>query len=299
MLARLQQLTALGLLVGSLAWLGYFISLGRWGWAAVGPIAIAAAYAGALGVEFCWLRASYPRGSGERPGVAQLLRAWLAETTIAPVVFLWRQPFRSRAIADAASDSAHGRRGVVLVHGFFCNRGLWNPWMRSLGELGVPFVAVSLEPVFGSIDGYVDRLDEAVAQLERATGLAPVLVAHSMGGLAVRAWLARRGRPERFHRAVTIASPHHGTWMARHGRTANGREMRLDSPWLAALVASEAADLYPRFTCFWSRCDNIVFPTAGATLPGAENRHLAGTPHVRMAYHPEVFETVVRLLRQP
>ena len=297
MLARLQQLTVLGLLFGSLAWAVYFVSVGRWGWALAGPIAVAAVYAGALGVEFFWLRRSYPPGSEEQPGAVELLRAWLAETTIAPVVFLWRQPFRSRAIADAAAEPAPGRRGVVLVHGFFCNRGLWNPWMQRFRALDIPYVAVSLEPVFGSIDGYVDRLEAAVAQVERATGLAPVLVAHSMGGLAVRAWLARRGGPERFHHAVTVASPHHGTWMARHARTTNGRQMRPDSPWLAALEATEAAELYARFTCFWSRCDNIVFPTTRATLPGAENRHLAGTPHVRMAYHPEVFETVLRLVR--
>jgi hypothetical protein len=48
--------------------------------------------------------------------------------------------------------------------------------------------------------------------------------------------------------------------------------------------------------CFWSRCDNIVLPTASATMPGADNRELDGTPHVAMVFHPAVFAEVERSL---
>ena len=75
----------------------------------------------------------------------------------------------------------------------------------------IPFVAVSLEPLLGSIDDYRPTIATAVRRVERATGLAPVVVAHSMGGLAVRAWLGRSTPNARCHRLVTIASPH-----ARH-----------------------------------------------------------------------------------
>jgi triacylglycerol esterase/lipase EstA (alpha/beta hydrolase family) len=135
-----------------------------------------------------------------------------------------------------------------------------------------------------------------VRALEQATGEAPVIVAHSMGGLAVRAWLVR-GQPHRVLRVVTVASPHQGTRIAQHGFSTNTREMRVGSPWLESLTARENADLYRRFTCFWSHCDNIVFPSANATLPGADNRHLPATPHVQMAYHPAVYEEVLRLLK--
>jgi len=47
--------------------------------------------------------------------------------------------------------------------------------------------------------------------------------------------------------------------------------------------------------CFWSRCDNIVFPTRNATLEGADNREVAGAPHVAMVFHPAVFAEVLRL----
>jgi triacylglycerol lipase len=182
------------------------------------------------------------------------------------------------------------------VHGFFCNRGLWNPWMRRLRRAGVPFLALNLEPLFGSIDSYRATIDEAVADLERSTSLAPVIVCHSMGGLAVRSWLAAESREGRVHRIVTIASPHAGTRMARRGFGANIQQMRPGSAWLATLAASTSTPMRERFVCFWSNCDNIVFPTQNATLAGALNHHLPATPHVQMAYHPDVFDEVLRLV---
>ena len=172
--------------------------------------------------------------------------------------------------------------------------------METLKARGIPFVAVTLAPPFGSIDRYVDTVEAAVSRLEAATGLAPVAVGHSMGGLALRAWRARAATPSRVHRVVTIGTPHHGTWIARHARTRNGFEMQIGSPWLEALVEAEKGDdVYRGFTCFWGHCDNIVFPTRGATLPGADNRHIAGTPHVAMAFHPEVIDHVLRAVQAP
>ena len=90
-----------------------------------------------------------------------------------------------------------GRRGLVLVHGFVCNRGLWNPWLPRLRAAGVPCIAVNLEPVFGS-DRRLRAADRAAVQrVTQATGRPPLLVAHSMGGLALRAWLRDARRPTR------------------------------------------------------------------------------------------------------
>ncbi len=124
----------------------------------------------------------------------------------------------------------------------------------------------------------------------------PVIVAHSMGGLAVRSWLAAEGRSERFHHLVTIATPHAGTRIASRGFGVNVGQMRTTGTWLLRLLANEPATVRGRFVCFWGHCDNIVFPTRNATLAGADNRHLPATPHVRMAYHPAVFDEVLRLI---
>lgn len=296
MLARLQQLIVFGLLASVTAWAIYAVRLGHPAWIVWGLAAVGAGYAAVLALEFRLLANSYAEGDDARPSRRQLISSWCEEVLVAPRVFLWQQPFRSNAVRDLLGPESRGRRGVVFVHGFVCNRGLWNPWMRRFHARGIPFMAITLEPVFGSMDRYADSIDVAVRRVEAATGLAPLLVAHSMGGLAVRAWLARRGDADRYHRIVTIASPHRGTWMARYGRTANGLEMRMDSSWLQALAAAESSALRARLTCFWGHCDNIVFPTSGAMLAGADNRHLPATPHVAMAFHPAPFDEVLRLL---
>jgi len=295
MLARIQKLIAFALFgviavafaIGArrgLPWLGFTFTA-----------VIATGYAAALGIEFAWMRTSYSRDDPARPRLTQLLRAWAAEVLTGPQVFLWRQPFRSRSEPDHLPATATGRRGVLLVHGYFCNRGLWNPWLRKLRHAGVPFIAVNLEPVAASIDAYREVVDVEARRLERTTGLAPVIAAHSMGGLAARAWLA--AHPDApMHRLVAIATPHSGTRLGGRGRGANISQMQLDSDWLGQLAARETATVRARFVCFWGHCDNIVFPTRGATLPGADNRHLEATPHVAMVYHADVFKEVMRSL---
>jgi len=297
MLARIQQSIAFTLAL--LAFVGMIEAtlLNRPILALVVPVTAIAGYLIALGVEFWLLRRSYEHDDSFRPGLPELMAAWIGETFAAPRAFLWRQPFRSQRIPDRASASA-SRRGVVLVHGFFCNRGLWNPWLTRLSREQVPFVAVNLEPVFGEIDQYRDAIATAVERLTRTTSLAPIVVAHSMGGLAVRAWLAAAEDASAVHRVVTIASPHCGTRLARHSFAANVASMRIDSPWLKSLWSRERASTRAKFVCFWSHCDNIVFPTRSATLPEADNRHLRATAHVEMALHPDVIGAVLQLVNE-
>jgi triacylglycerol lipase len=95
------------------------------------------------------------------------------------------------------------------------------------------------------------------------------------------------------HHVITIGSPHHGTWLGRFSRVANGRQMRLDSRWLRRLGEPAAAR---RFTCWYSNCDNIVFPAATATLAGSDNRLVAGAAHVALAFHPRVMAESLALI---
>jgi triacylglycerol lipase len=292
MLARLQQATTFALITAALVWAWHFGSTGRPVIAAFGVALILLGYALFLGCEFFLVAAVHGQDPAPRASKTQLLRAWWGEVTSAPRVFCWQQPFRANAIPDAAGASVNEQRGVVLVHGFVCNRGLWNPWLTRLRARGVPFVAVNLEPVFGSIAHYPATIEAAVRQIETSTGQAPVIVAHSMGGLAVRAWLDVFAADSRVHRIITLGTPHHGTWLARFAFLPNAREMQQDNPWLRRLAEREPPQRYERFTCFYSHCDNIVFPASTATLPGADNRHLSAVAHVHMVSSAEVWAEV-------
>lgn len=226
-----------------------------------------------------------------KPGLPGWLVAWVREALAAWRVFSWWQPFFRLAIPNCISPASGGKRGMVLVHGFFCNRALWTHWMRILQAQGHAFVAVDLEPAFGSIDDYASAIDAVVRQVTQATGLPPVVVGHSMGGLALRSWLASLGSLNQVHKVITIGTPHHGTALARWGHGTNGRQMRRDSPWLQALNQLEQHNgvlQRDKFVCFYSNCDNIVFPVSSATLQGANNRMIAGRGHVDLIFAADV-----------
>jgi pimeloyl-ACP methyl ester carboxylesterase len=297
MLARLQQCITLALLATATAWLVFFWSRSVL-LALAGFVALVLGYSGFLALEFVALRFVTRDDPAPRPSWPALARAWLGETLVAPRVFCWRQPFRSQAFPDqlAAPSVVPGLRGVVFVHGFFCNRGFWSPWLKKLQGSGHAFVALNLEPPFASIDDYVPLIEDAVRRVTAATGLPPLLVCHSMGGLAARAWLQAMKAEARVHHVVTLGTPHRGTWLARFSRVANGRQMQIAGPWLQALDQDMPAQRHALFTCWYSNCDNIVFPCSTATLPGADNRLLQGVAHVQLAFAAPVMRATLALI---
>ena len=257
----------------------------------------------ALGLEQAMAARVHGHDPAPPPGFLRRVRAWWREAVASARVFGWAMPFASQRWPDRLDGPGPGGRGVLLVHGYLCNRGFWNRWYPRLQAQGIPFVGMSLEPVFGSIDDYVDQLDAALVQLQRATGQAPLVVCHSMGGLVLRAW--RRARLQqgdtaeatdaRLHHVLTIGTPHRGTWLARFGQQTNAVQMRCDSPWLQALASSESPAWRARFTCVWSDCDNVVFPPCCGVLEGTTSVPRPGRGHQDLLDDPAVFALALAL----
>lgn len=291
-LARLQQALVLGALLLAAIWVVL-----TWPQAKTAMLSglalLTVGHAVILGIET--VAAAVVNRADEAPQAraSAWVGAWWQEVKVAPRVFAWRQPFRWRRWPDTSAPSRASPPAVVFIHGFFCNRGFWLPWMAELKKRGIPYTSVNLEPLFGSIDDYAPIVDEAVDRATALTGQAPLLICHSMGGLAARAWLAAvPGAASRVQKIITIGTPHRGTWLARFSHLANGRQMRHDCDWQQSLVARERV-LHPQrnaglFVCWYSNTDNIVFPASTATFPGADNRLVAGAAHVALAFHPRV-----------
>jgi pimeloyl-ACP methyl ester carboxylesterase len=230
-----------------------------------------------------------------RATLGALLQAWLREACMAPGVFLWRQPFRTFAEPDNLTTSTQS--GVVFIHGFMCNRAFWSPWMAQLRLQNRAFASVSLEPIFGSIDSYAAIVEAAVAKVTLATGLPPVLICHSMGGLAARAWLrSNPANDDRIKRVITIGTPHFGTLLSKNQPLANTQQMQRFSAWTQRLAQDEPASRNAKFTCWHSNCDNIVVPTSTAMLPGADNRLVTAQGHISMAFDEKVVLASLALL---
>ena len=302
MLARLQAGLVFIALGAALAWSGWAwrqgLAPGVW----LAGLALALApHAPVLALEFLLLAWFGRDARAPRATPGQLLRAWAGEVLTGLRVFGWRQPFAADREADVPARP--GRTGVLLLHGYVCNRGLWAPWLRRLRQAGVPCRALTLAPVFGHIQTWRPQIEAAVVALQAQTGRPPLLVGHSMGGLAIRDWLAAQpdaaAADARVAGVVTIGTPHQGTWLARWGFSANARQMRQGSPWLAALAAAETPARRARITCFYSHADNVVFPAGHATLDGADNRHLPGAAHMQLVFEAPVLAEVLRRVAAP
>ena len=260
-----------------------------------------------LALQFVLMRRVCTQRGQRLPSSATLLRAWFSSCWWNTLTLNWRGPWREQAERDGMDESTLGRSpqgqvGVVLVHGFMCNRAVWNHWLARYKQRGVPCVpciAMTLEPAFGApLDAMVPALDKAVRRMVAATGRAPLIVAHSMGGLVVRAWLKGLSDAERSTLAAQVMGlgvPHHGTWMARFTHLLPGTNMQEGSAWLQQLGAPAAQ---PAWSNWASRADNIVFPLSTATLAGHELHELEDASHLQLVFDQRVYAGCDALLQR-
>jgi pimeloyl-ACP methyl ester carboxylesterase len=178
---------------------------------------------------------------------------------------------------------------IVLVHGVFCNAGVWSSVITACKRRGIEAVyPFSYGPPLASIDRFAEqfaaRLDEALA----ATGAThAAVVAHSMGGLVVRAYVARHGGGK-LARVITLGTPYRGSMFAWLMFGKDLSEMRPGSRWLAALPEHIDAPVM----ALWSWHDSMVAPQAGLDLPGGENIPLTGIGHNALLHDAGVIERV-------
>lgn len=299
MLARVLRIAALFYIAIAIFWLTFFWAQNPWA-AVTGALALVSLVAPVLGVLFAVALRVNKSDLASPVSIAPTFRAWWTEVVAVVRNYFWCQAFLSTQMPDFVSGqvTASGHAGAVFIHGFICNRGIWHPWHTLMIRQRRAYAAVNLEPVLGSIENYVAVIDRAVNTVLDATGQPPILVCHSMGGLAARAWLrAQPANRQRIQQIITIGTPHHGTALAKFAFSTNGRQMRVGGAWLNQLQRDETPDVAKLFTCFYSNCDEIVFPASTATLAGADNRLIVGAPHLGLAFHPDVMAATLGLLR--
>ena len=287
-------------------WLAVGLWLGYW-WsrsiavASGGAVLIACGAGLQLGTQMLMMRRVLRKRGLPVPPRTVAARAWMAEWRWSIQIFGWQLPFQEHSERDSVVDgwNAQGQVGMVLVHGYFCNRAVWNSWLQRLKVLDIPCAAMTLEPAHGSpMDAMVADLDTSVKAMAQKTGRAPLLVAHSMGGLVVRAWLKTLTPEQRAQYAahvVTVATPHGGTWLARFAHSLPAIDMRENSAWLQQL-GQPPRDV--RFTCWCSSSDNIVFPPSLATLAGAQLHQVEDAAHMQLLFDERVWSDCLQLREQ-
>lgn len=230
--------------------------------------------------------------------LAMVLREWWAAILTYPFLFAfepWLVP------TNPPRGLLHRGEPIVLVPGFFTNRGYLWAWRRFLLKQGYGQVyAVSPEPIFHSVEKNAEHLARFVDELLAATGAKRViLLGHSMGGLVIRLYLHRFGGMPKVALAVAVGSPLQGTVLAE-GKERMGpiiAQLTRRNAWVMELVReAESAPCPTPFISIWSPHDSIVAPQTSAKVAEHYGRNivLPGVAHMEMVSSTQV----MRLLKQ-
>src|SRR6478672_9110282 len=181
-----------------------------WSYGALAALCIAAAVLGRLLMVTITTTIGFAHRSprekhhhvGPRGTLAMVLREWVAVL----VNNFFRFPWHMLALRRDPVPARDGRIPIVMVHGYFSNRGYFGPLVRALERRGVgPIFTPNFTSAFATIEKLVEELAARIEEITAATGAPQViLVCHSMGGLAARAYLCQHGAA-RVKKLVTIA----------------------------------------------------------------------------------------------
>lgn len=243
-----------------------------------------------------------PLPADQRLAWKTAMRLLLQEFWASIMVTSWQMPFRS--FSGTVAPQAAGLP-VLLIHGYGCNSGYWHSMRRHLIRSNISHKGIDLEPLLGGIDDYAASINKAAEELCREAGKTQLIIlAHSMGGLAARAYLRQYGN-RRIAKIISVGTPHHGTVLAHFGIGINSLQMRWygdadrgqPSDWLRNLASAEDAVSRALITSIYSLHDNIVAPQQSCHLPGANNIGLSGIGHLALGLHPTVHALALAEIR--
>ncbi|TVR61782.1 MAG: hypothetical protein EA422_12220, partial [Gemmatimonadales bacterium] len=192
---------------------------------------------------------------------------------------------------------------VLLVPGWGDQAPDLEPLRLHLIEEGWPetrIAALSFPDPFGSNQSNAREIDRAVDALRAMTGAPRVdIVAHSMGGLAVRYFLlVRPDVDEAVRRAVFLGTPHRGTVAAILAWGDGGREMVPGSDFLTQLNEGESGvPTGVEALAIRTPVDLRVIPGSSGLLPGALNLEICCPTHNQLVEEERTLGAVVNFLR--
>jgi triacylglycerol lipase len=252
-----------------------------------------------IGTDFVLSRIHSGQSSSDQPPSAgSTIKAWLRESVDCIRVFSFIQVFSvNKPFPTLSSTTVNTNKiPVLLLHGLFCNRGLWHGYAKMLTKHGHVVSGITMEPAFGSIDEYPAQIEQAIQALIKKTGSKKVaLIGHSMGGLAARSYCRQYG-DRHIEKIITLGTPHQGTWISRFGHGINVKQMAIQSDWLRQLAKTESESLGKKITVILTDQDNIVFPQLVQTVPGATTIRVTGMGHISMVFDRKLQDVVRAVL---
>lgn len=211
-------------------------------------------------------------------------------------------------------DFAHHAETVLLLHGFFQTRNVWEVMEDRLRYDGFGVFSFDLGGLLSRFNTtrageLAEHIAEKIERICARSGLDRFhVVGHSKGGLIAREYIQRHGGERRVKSLITLGTPHHGTPTAAVGVWLMGAGLLSKSPYDllpgSPFVRGIKAHPFPAtipLVSIYSRHD-LVCPWWASVLvprPGEssmKNRPLHGVGHTALTYDPGVYVMIRREL---
>ena len=242
---------------------------------------------------------------------SSFLKPWRAYGALRDQLGSIRDVYLAPDRVQREDDAAPGREVVVLLHGFFQTRNVWEVMEDRLRHDGYSVLSFNLcghlwkfntQPV----DRIAKRLADKLEGLAEQHGFQRIhIVGHSKGGLIARRYVQHYGGDRRVKSLTTLGTPHHGTptaalGFALFGVAALGMSARDLLPG-SRVVRAIGTDSFPPhipLTSVFSR-EDLVCPYWASRLrprPGEEthmeNVEVRGKGHSELTWDAGVYRIV-------
>lgn len=242
--------------------------------------------------------------------VSNLLTAWNVRALLRGQLGSVRRIYLGADRVDRQDDFQSGRPLVLLLHGFFQTRNIWEVMEDRLRYDGYGVMSFNLGGLLWRYNTHpVERsatlVAEKVERLAERYGFDRVhVIGHSKGGLIARRWVQHLGGDRRVKSVVTLGTPHHGTPTAALGVALMGfgavRSSAGDLMPRSRLVQNLARDTFPPhipLTSVYSKVDLVCPWWASVLRPRLGESHLKNVPvpglgHSALCWDARVYHQV-------
>lgn len=236
---------------------------------------------------------------GRLSHASEAWRGWSLRV-LAPAA--WALAVLAGAVPADAQLLRPPRVPVLLVPGWSDDAEVLEPLRQRFLENGweeEAVVALGFQDPVGSSRTHAREIGRAIHRLRKRTGASRVdVVAHSMGGLALRYHLLQGGS-EDVRRAVFLATPHRGTVSSYLAWGEGATEMRPGSAFLLELMRGRPVPRGVRALTLHTPLDLHVLPAESVELPGVPDIEVCCPTHAGLLDHARTFELIRNFLESP